>query len=101
MTTKNKLTGMVLAMLALSACSDETFDFGKTLTQESDRLTLSKETFIVSDSMKTVQADSVLLRSSHCFLGRVKDPETGAYISSEFMTQFNVLDGFTLPAESR
>ena len=100
MTTKNKLTGMVLAMLALSACSDETFDFGKTLTQESDRLTLSKETFIVSDSMKTVQADSVLLRSSHCFLGRVKDPETGAYISSEFMTQFNVLDGFTLPAES-
>lgn len=100
MTTMNKLTGMVLAMLALSACSDDTFDFGKTLTQQEDQLTLSKGTYIIGNDMKTVQADSVLLRSSHCFLGRVKDPETGAYVSSEFMTQFNVLDGFSLPKES-
>lgn len=100
MTTKNKLVGIVLATLALSACSDDTFDFGESLTQQADKLTLSQASFNVNDSMKTIKADSVLLRSSHCFLGRVKDPQTGAYISSEFMTQFNMLDGFSLPSES-
>ena len=81
--------------MAFSACNDETFDFGNSLTQEADKLTVSKASYTVST--RTIVADSVLLKNSGCNLGRIKDPETGAYVTSEFMTQFNILETFTLP----
>lgn len=104
------LTGIAVTLMALSACNDETLNIGKSLTPESDRLVLSKADYNVStrtlyaDSVvrnnTTVfkfRTDSVLYRSSFCYLGRVKDPETGAYITSEFTTQFNILETFSLP----
>ena len=96
---KNLLAGMMLTVLSFAACSDDTFDFGNTLTHQADRLTISAADYQVST--RTVIADSVLLRSSYCYLGRVKDPETGAYVTSELMTQFNILDTYTLTSESR
>ena len=94
---RNLLAGIALTMMALSACNVETLDIGNTLTGQTDRLTVSSADYNVST--KTVQADSILLRSSYCYLGKVKDPETGAYITSEFMTQFNLLETFSLPDE--
>ena len=88
---------LLVITFALSACSDETLDIGNTLTSKTDKLTITSADYTVST--KTVQADSVLIRSSYCYLGKVKDPETGAYITSEFMTQFNLLETFSLPAE--
>ena len=88
---------LLMITFALSACSDETLDIGNTLTSKTDKLTITSADYTVST--KTVQADSVLIRSSYCYLGKVKDPETGAYITSEFMTQFNLLETFSLPAE--
>jgi hypothetical protein len=38
--------------------------------------------------------DSVLSRNYHGYLGQVKDPETGSYISSHFMAQLHVLGTF-------
>ena len=87
----NLLAGISVMVMAFSACNDETLDIGKTLTPQSDKLEISSADYVVSNSMRTVMVDSVLLRSSYCYLGRVKDPETGAYITSEFTTQFNVL----------
>lgn len=98
MKRNNLLAGIALTMMALSACNDETLDIGNTLTQETDRLTVSSADYNVQT--RTVMADSVLLRSSYCYLGRVKDPETGAYITSEFMTQFHMMETFSLSAES-
>lgn len=95
----NLLAGIVLLALSFSACSDDTLDIGNTLTQQSDKLTVSAANYVVQT--RTVMADSVLLRSSYCYLGRVKDPETGAYIKSELMTQFNLLSTFSFPAESK
>ena len=89
----------MLTSLLFAACSDETFDFGSTLTQQADKLDISATDYQVTT--RSVMADSVLLRSSYCYLGRVKDPETGAYVTSEMMTQFNVLDNYTLPAEDK
>ena len=89
------LAGIAFIAMAFSACSDDTFDFGNSLTQEADKLSVSKASYAVST--RTVVADSVLLKNSYCTLGRVKDPETGAYITSEFMTQFNILETFSLP----
>ncbi len=85
---------MIFAALSFSACSDDTFDFGNTLTQQADHLTISAADYQVTT--QTRKADSVLLRSSYCYLGRIKDPETGAYVNSGMMTQFNILDSYTL-----
>ena len=90
---------MMLTALSFAACSDDTFDFGNTLTQEADKLDISATDYQVTT--RSVLADSVLLRSSYCYLGRVKDPETGAYVTSQLMTQFNVLDNYTLTSESK
>ena len=89
------LAGIAFIAMAFSACSDDTFDFGNSLTQEADKLSVSKASYAVST--RTVVADSVLLRNSYCNLGRVKDLETGAFITSEFMTQFNILETFSMP----
>ena len=97
MTKRTFLTGIAIVLTALSACKDETLDIGKTLTADNDKLNVSRAEYDVPT--RTVMADSVLLRSSYCYLGRVKDPETGDYVTSEFMTQFNVLESFTLPKE--
>ena len=91
------LAGIAVAMLTLSACNDETLNIGNTLTQQTDKLLISSADYNVST--KTVLADSVLFRSSYCYLGHVKDPETGAYITSEFMTQFYIPELFSLPYE--
>ena len=92
------LTGIAIVLMALSACKDEPLDIGNSLTGQTDKLTASFGNYGVQT--KTVLADSVLLRSSYCYLGKVKDPETGDYVTSEFMTQFNVLESFTLPSEA-
>ena len=93
----NVLAGMAFMAMAFSACNDDTFDFGKSLTPGADTLSVSKASYVVST--RTVVADSVLLRNTSCYLGRVKDPETGAYVTSEFMTQLNILESFSFPPE--
>lgn len=99
MKRKTLLTGVAIALISLSACTnDETLDIGGTLTQDSDKLTISSAAYNVAT--KTVMADSVLLRPNPCYLGRIKDPETGAYVKSEFTTQFSLLENYSLDAES-
>lgn len=93
------LTGIAATVLAFSACNDETLDIGNSLTGNADKLTVSSASFQVTT--KSALADSVLMRSSYCYLGKVKDPETGAYVTSEFMTQFHILETFSLPEEGK
>lgn len=38
-----------------------------------------------------------MARNTTGYLGRVKDPETGVIISSDYMAQFNTLEGFEMP----
>ena len=97
MMKRNLLTGVAIALMALSACNDETVDIGSSLTGQADKLNISYADFNVST--RSVLADSVLLRSSYCYLGKVKDLETRSYVTSEFMTQFNILETFTLPTQ--
>jgi len=92
------LTGTAIAMMAFSACNDETLDIGNTLTQQADKLTISSADYQVST--RTILADSVLIRSSYCYIGNVKESETGTYVKSDFMTQFNILESFSLSDES-
>ena len=97
MNRKTYLAGAVLAAMAFSSCDEDTLTVGQTLTDSSDKLELSVATFPVST--QTVVADSVLALSSHCFFGKVMDPETQSCVTSEFTTQFHVVENMYITPE--
>ena len=85
------MAGIAMLTIAISSCDEDTNTMGYSLTSDADRFSLIPDTFQI-DSMESIKADSVLARSSYSYLGRIKDPETGAYITSDFTTQFTVLE---------
>jgi hypothetical protein len=91
MMRKLLMTGIAMLTIAISSCDEDTNTMGYSLTSDADRFSLIPDTFQI-DSTKSIKADSVLARSSYSYLGRIKDPETGAYITSDFTTQFSVLE---------
>ena len=84
------MAGIAMLTLAISSCDEDTLDMGTSLTSSVDQFAVLADTFDVST--RSIIADSVLSRSSYSYLGRIKDPETGTYISSDFMTQFAILE---------
>lgn len=81
---------LVIAATALAACDDTTDTLGNSLTSTTDQFDILTDTFNVAT--KSITVDSVLSRSQYSYLGRVKDPETGAYVTSNFTTQFAILE---------
>lgn len=79
--------------IALSSCDDTTEAIGSSLTNYMDRIQIATDTFEVSS--RSVRADSVLARSNMGYVGKVRDPETGGYVTGDFMMQFNTLEGMT------
>ena len=84
------MAGIAMLTIAISSCDEDTNTMGYSLTSDADRFSLVPDTFLVST--RSIKADSVLACSSYCYLGCIKDPETGAYISSDFTTQFTILE---------
>ena len=91
---KTKLITLLsfVSMLVFTACEETTDMIGSSLTTAADRLDVRTDTFNVYS--RTLMVDSVLSRNYHGYLGQVKDPETGSYISSHFMAQLHVLGTF-------
>lgn len=86
------LTGVVLASILLVACDDSTDTLGNSLTNKVDQFQIITDTFEVRT--RSVVMDSVLSRSQYSYLGHMKDPETGTYVTSNYTTQFAVLESF-------
>lgn len=84
------MASVALAAMAIYSCDDSVTSIGNSLTDEGDKLDLKPAVFDVQT--RTVVADSVFTLSSKCYLGQVRDPETGADVKSEFTTQFHVLE---------
>ena len=63
---------------------------GNSLTYAADKFVIASDTFNVAT--RSIITDAVLARSSYSYLGRIKDPETGTYITSDYMTQFTILE---------
>ena len=84
------MAAAAFALVAISSCDNEELNIGQTLTSDSDKLQVSNTSFEVTT--RTILADSVLSLAADCYLGRVKDPETGANVTSEFTTQFHLLE---------
>lgn len=86
---------VMLASLIFVSCDDTTGDIGSSLIDNMDHLEVTTDTFTVST--RSIVADSVLSKNVTGYLGKVRDPETGAYLSSDFMTQFYTFEDFNLP----
>ncbi|MBR1547505.1 MAG: DUF4270 domain-containing protein [Prevotella sp.] len=84
------LTGIAMLTFAISSCDEDTTTVGYTLTSDVDQFTIATDTFAVAT--RSIIADSVLARSSYSYLGRIRDPETGSYITCHYTTQFNILE---------
>lgn len=92
---RNKLLLCIAVVaMAFSACNNDELTIGSTLTNDTDKLDVTTATFNVSTQSFLV--DSVIARTRDCYFGRVKDPETGAYITTDFMSQFHILETFSL-----
>ena len=84
------IAGILLMAITISACDDDTATVGSSLTKDVDHFTIYTDTFNVAT--RSIKIDSVLSKSEYCYLGRIKDPTTGDYVTSDFTTQFNTLE---------
>lgn len=99
MKKRSILAFVAVVAMALSACDDDTLTLGSSLTSENDKLDITATTF--KAHTQTIIADSVLSLSNNCYFGRVRDPETGSDVTSEFTTQFHLLESTFISSEDR
>lgn len=85
----------LLAGWMFAACDDTTDSIGTSLTDTSDLLDVATATFNVSS--RSLVVDSVLSRNTTGYLGKIRDPESGNYITGDFIAQFGTLENYTLP----
>lgn len=84
------MTGIAMTTIAIFSCSEDTTTLGNTLTNDVDKFVITADTFDIST--RSIVADSVLSRSTFTYLGRMKDPETGSYVTADYTSQFTVLE---------
>ncbi len=90
------VSALFASVLAVS-CDDTTGTIGGSLIDNLDHLEITTDTFSVET--RSIVSDSVLSRNVTGYLGKVRDPETGAYLTSDFMTQFYSIENFSLPTQ--
>ena len=94
---RNFAIAAIVSAVTFSACDDTTDTIGSSLTDNMDMLEVSTDTFEVTS--KSVPVDKVLARNTTGYLGKIRDPETGNYITGNFMAQFGTLEDYKLPEE--
>ena len=89
-----KLTAFLLAAFSMVACDDTTDTLGSSITNKVDNLTITDATYNVET--QSLVAGPVLSKSNNGIIGRVKDPETGTYLTADYMTQMVPLATFSV-----
>lgn len=89
-----KLTAFILAAFSMVACDDTTGTIGSSVTNDVDNLTITDATFNVTT--RSLATDSVLSKTNKGIIGKVRDPETGTYLTADYMTQVAPLSTFSL-----
>lgn len=85
----------IMSCITIASCDDTTDSIGNSLTDNMDMLKVTTDTFNVAT--RSIVADSVLSRSTTGYLGKIRDIETGNYITGDFMAQFSTLENYKLP----
>lgn len=88
------IAALCLALAAFTACDDSTDTIGSTTTNKVDNINISVDTFNVAS--RSIVADSVLGSTGTVLLGKVKDPETGTYVTGDYMTQLGIIPSFDI-----
>lgn len=81
---------LAIVAMTVTACDDSTDTIGDSLTSTTNLFDISTDTFNIST--RSLAVDSVLSRSMYSYLGRIKDTETGTYLTSHYTTQFSLLE---------
>ncbi len=89
-----KFTALLITALCFIACDDTTDTIGSTITNKVDNLTITDAEYDVTT--QSLAAGSVLSKNSTGIIGKLKDPETGTYLTGDYMTQLGVLSSFSL-----
>ena len=87
-------TALFIAAMAITACDDTTDNIGSSVTNEVDNLSIQQKVF--NATSRSVVSGPVLSRNNTGMIGMVKDPETGTYVTGDYMTQLGVLSSFSL-----
>ena len=95
---KLKIALILLSGLAMASCSDTTDEIGSSLNSNTNAVNVEIASYDVSS--ESLLADSVLSRNITGYIGKVKDPETGNYITGNFMAQFFNLENYSFPAKT-
>ena len=74
--------------LAFVGCDDTTETVGNSLNKNNS-FVATTDSFLVASN--TVLVDSVLSKNTVAYLGYVRDPETGSYITGDAMIQLHSL----------
>lgn len=85
----------IMSCITIASCDDTTDSIGNSLTDNMDMLKVTTDTFNVAT--RSIVADSVLSRSTTGYLGKIRDIETGNYITGDFIAQFSTLENYKLP----
>ena len=83
--------------MAVASCDEETETIGSSITNSNDELIVTSTSY--EAQTRTFVADSVLSLANTCYFGKVKDPETESDVTSEFSTQFHLLENTYIVAE--
>lgn len=94
---KSNLLAVVAAIVGLAfvACDDTTDNIGTSITDTNDLLNVATNSFIVKS--QSVEAGNLYARNTTGYVGKVKDPETGTYVTGNFMTQFHTFEDYAFP----
>lgn len=82
--------GIAMMTIAISSCDEDTMTLGDSLTSNVDQFQSITQSYQVET--KSLMTDSVLAQSLYRYLGKIKDPETGSFITCDYMSQFNILE---------
>lgn len=82
---KRILFFLITAVITLAACDDTTDTLGSSLVGTDNQVFTKGDAFgVASWSKRLTKVNS---RSAYGYLGKIKDPETNAYVTCNFMTQ--------------
>ena len=89
-----KYTALIMAAFSMVACDDTTDMIGSSITNNVDKLTVTDATYnVITNSLA---AESVLSKTNNGIIGKVKDPETKAYLTADYMAQLAPLSSFDI-----
>lgn len=86
---------LLTAAALFASCDDNTGNIGMSLTDVTNQVQIEGQNFSVSSESKLLT--SISANTINGYMGRVKDSETGAYITCNFMTQLRPMTEYQFP----